>query len=110
MVPLGLFMTTMGALGGPGMMGDPGGPVGPVGPQCWWNCKLLDGLSMLEPIDEVGGLIDDNNDMWDFSPTGVSTDGGDYRPQPSTTHVAECWWAPTLLSSGDIAPAYGGCG
>ena len=79
MAPLGLQMTTVGALGGPGMMGDPGKTA--TREDFIWECS---GLSNLTPIDpSLQGT--DNNDMWDYTPS-------EYTPEDDSTNENEGYW------------------
>ena len=87
MSPLGLFITTVGAIGGPGMLGDPGGAA--AKPDYFWRHSGC----MLEPIPITGT---DNNDMWDLDANL------DYMPEDASTHAAEGFWAPDTNS--DVQP------
>ena len=80
MSPLGLFITTVGAIGGPGMLGDPGGAA--VKPDPFWECATS---CCITPIPVTGA---DNNDMWDLDANL------DYMPQLAATHAAEGFWEP----------------
>ena len=100
MAPLGLFMTTMGALGGPDMLGDPGGRA--TRPQSWFECG---GAGELQPLalSHYGGI--DSNDMWDYADAS-----GNYMPQLVSTHAAEGFWEPdTSVSPSDAQPIAGAC-
>ena len=95
MAPLGLFMTTIGALGGPGMMGDTGRV--PIKPNFFWECSGDD----LTPIPAVT----DGNDMWDLDTADLN-----YTPQDDSTHVAEGYWEPvTSASPSEIQPISSPC-
>ena len=98
MAPLGLQMTTLGALGGPGMMGDPGGKVVVIGSDFLWECRTGD-LTPIEP-----GLLPstDNNDMWDFSASPL-----EYTPEADATNLDEGFWE--VDGSNDIQPILGAC-
>ena len=99
MAPLGLQITTVGALGGPGMMGDPGGSA--VKMQFLWECGDWAGVGTLRPKSLAANQID-NNDMWDFS--GIGTSNYAFEPQDDSTHADEGYWdihtigSPNLIS------------
>ncbi len=102
MVPLGLLMTTMGAVGGSAMLGS--NPPQPQRPVCFWECVYPDveGLSVLQPV-ELGSIsYGDSNSMWDHADADLN-----YMPQESATHAEECNWTP---ARGDVTPRYSGCG
>jgi len=94
MSPLGLFITTLGALGGPGLMGDPGGAAGPVKDDLLWEC---DGSGNLTPI--AFGLLPgaDNNDIWDYTSSPY-----EYTPEADATNEDEGFWE--IDGNDDIQP------
>ena len=101
MAPLGLFMTTMGALGGPtGMMGD---LKGPIRAQNWFECAGAGELQPLE-LSYYGGI--DSNDMWDYADAA-----GNYMPQDASTHFDEGFWERDISVGypADIQPIAGAC-
>ena len=97
MAPLGLQITTVGALGGPGMMGDPGGSA--VKMQFLWECGDWAGSGTLRPL-ELSTLTVDNNDMWDFSNPG--TVNYTLEPEDDTTHANEGFWAIHTVGSPNL--------
>tara|TARA_R100000152_G_C6778219_1_gene208724 strand:- start:2488 stop:2766 length:279 start_codon:yes stop_codon:yes gene_type:complete len=78
MAPLGLFVTTVGAIGGPGMMGDPGG--GAVIVDYFWEITTH-GAGNLTPVP----VTSDFNSMWDLN-------GTDYEPADDGSYVSEGYW------------------
>ena len=100
MAPLGLFMTTMGALGGPtGLMGD---TIGPIRETPFFECESSNSIQPLA-LSYYGGV--DSNDMWDYADAA-----GNYMPQLASTHVAEGFWEPdTSVSPSNIQPIFGAC-
>jgi hypothetical protein len=95
MAPLGLQITTVGALGGPGMMGDPGGAA--AKPDPLWECGDWSGSgATLRPLSLSASHID-NNDMWNFS--GVGTSNYAFEPEDDSIHVVSD--ETTSLLTGD---------
>ena len=86
-MPLGLQITTVGALGGPGMMGDPGGPTVVVEDYMW----QIPTPGELEPIPTTT----DFNDIWDL-------DGTDYMLDAATATADEGYWI--LDTNSDVEP------
>ena len=104
MSPLGLVMTTMGALGGSAMLGS--NPPQPQRPVCFWECvHPVDGTSVLQPVALGSISYGDSNSMWDHADADLN-----YMPQESATHAEECWWTPTKVPSGAVTPRYATCG
>tara|TARA_R100000278_G_C5436708_1_gene152186 strand:+ start:20 stop:340 length:321 start_codon:yes stop_codon:yes gene_type:complete len=96
MVPLGLQLTTIGALGGPGALGDPGGAV--FKPDPVWECFDPGGgaAQQLRPRLLSASSVD-NNSMWDFS--GFGTVNYIYEPQDDSTHANEGRWEIASIGS-----------
>jgi len=97
-MPLGLQMTTVGALGGPGMMGDPGAAA--VIEDCYWIVHPTSGAGFLTPHLK-GDVIAGANDTWQL--VTISGDPGHYQPRTIATVSDECNWDVHTISSGNDA-------
>ena len=106
MVPLGLQLTTVGALGGPGALGDPTSLVFREDPV--WECVEKGGGAPdeLRPKLLTAASVD-NNDMWDFS--GFGTVNYIYEPQDDSTHSNEGFWEIASVGSPNSITTVG-CG
>ena len=87
-MPLGLQITTVGALGGPGMMGDPGAAT--VIEDYFWEIRTH-GSGKLTPVP----VAVDFNSMWDLNGSN------DYEPEDNGVQVNEGYWEVT---GNDIRP------
>jgi len=92
MAPLGLQMTTVGAVGGPGLMGDPGGSAAVIADKFWGAnySTRSDSENACRIFPKELGTVLDHNDIWDL--VTISGVAGQYQTQDTSTHASEGNW------------------
>ena len=96
MTPLGLQITTIGALGATGVI-EAGRSV--VVEDYFWEIHATAGAGFLTPV--LQGTVSDFHDTWDLAISG----GGvkNYKPQTVATVSDEGYWDVHTISSGNDA-------
>ena len=95
-MPLGLQITTVGALGGPGMMGT---KTAVVIEDYWWGIHAVAGSGHLTPIWDGTIPIPGSHDTWSLHP--ATSAQGFYSPKSVAIVSDEGYWDVHTISSGN---------
>tara|TARA_R110000824_G_scaffold169254_2_gene346372 strand:- start:1734 stop:2036 length:303 start_codon:yes stop_codon:yes gene_type:complete len=97
-MPLGLFITNLGGIGGPLSMGDTGGSV--VIEDYYWEIHVDAGAGYFTPL-EKDDVIPGAHDTWQLITIGAST--GHYQPRAVGAISDEGYWEVTGADD-DVRP------